>query len=457
MKFYYNKYTTFYCLLVCISYLTACNKKLDVKPNQSLLVPATLADFQAIADVGLSGTFYGETSADNYYLSDARFNALSPDKQAVYTWGKDFFPAGQAINDWNATYNRITVYNAVLEGLTKINPGTDSTLYLSLTGAAHFARALALYQLAQLFCKPYDSATAKSDPGVPIKLHSDINDVEGRSTVQQLYDQIISDANIAEASLPIVSSYKTRPTKSAADALLSRIYLVTRQYDKAAQKADTALFYYSTLINYNALNPALANPISLYNAEVLFHSDATFGGSSSVTYANNYVVDTSLYRSYADNDLRKSCYFKKDIAGNILYKGSYTGNSILTWFTGIATDEVYLTRAECRARAGDLAGALSDLNTLLVNRFKQGTFIAITAQTPDEALAIILQERRKELIFRGIRWSDLRRLNTDPRFAVTLTRIEKGQTYTLLPNSPRYVLPIPGDELLYNHIQQNPR
>jgi hypothetical protein len=128
-------------------------------------------------------------------------------------------------------------------------------------------------------------------------------------------------------------------------------------------------------------------------------------------------------------------------------------------FSGLATDEMYLIRAECNARKNKKTEALNDLNALLVKRWKTNTFTHIDTPTADAALQVILQERRKELCFRGIRWTDLRRLNQDPRFAVTLKRGLLGSTtlFTLPPNSDRYVYPIPDSEILFSGVPQNPR
>jgi len=93
----------------------------------------------------------------------------------------------------------------------------------------------------------------------------------------------------------------------------------------------------------------------------------------------------------------------------------------------------------------------------LKNRYKTGTFTNLTAANADDALALIVKERRKELCFRNLRWSDLRRLNKDSRFQVTLTRNVNGQSYTLAPNSSRYVLPLDPIETTSGGLQQNPR
>lgn len=97
------------------------------------------------------------------------------------------------------------------------------------------------------------------------------------------------------------------------------------------------------------------------------------------------------------------------------------------------------------------------LNSLLTERYKAGSFTPLIASDAANALQMILQERRKELLFRGIRWPDLRRLNLDPSTAKTLYRIIEGKTYELQPNSPNYVFPIEERVIQFSGIEQNPR
>ena len=98
---------------------------------------------------------------------------------------------------------------------------------------------------------------------------------------------------------------------------------------------------------------------------------------------------------------------------------------------------------------------MADVNTLLRSRWKANLFVPITANTPDEALNIVLIERQKELILRGQRWIDLRRLNKENRFKITIVHKANGQTWSLEPNSYKYALPIPDDVIQFSNMKQN--
>lgn len=188
------------------------------------------------------------------------------------------------------------------------------------------------------------------------------------------------------------------------------------------------------------------------NDEVLFHGQMiTYG----YTVRSTTYVDTMLYAAYAEDDLRKQLYFRLRLPNRYTFKGNYTGSSLL--FGGIANDEVYLVRAECRVRLGNLEGAREDLNTLLETRWKEGTFVPVIESDPEILLTRILEERRKELLFRTTRWSDLKRLNMDERFAITLYPKLNGVEYSLPPNDIRYAFPIPDQEIQTSGIEQNPR
>ena len=74
----------------------------------------------------------------------------------------------------------------------------------------------------------------------------------------------------------------------------------------------------------------------------------------------------------------------------------------------------------------------------------------------DEEKRRRLKERRKELLFRGLRWSDLKRYNRDGA-GISLERTVNGTTYTLPPNDLRYAIAIPEDIIKMTGMPQNPR
>jgi hypothetical protein len=104
----------------------------------------------------------------------------------------------------------------VLEALTKIGSGSDTASYNFVKGQALFFRAYAFYQVAQLYCKPYDKTTSSQDPGIPLRSSSDINTKSQRGTVEDTYAQIVRDVQTAANLLPSTSGIASTPNKAAA-------------------------------------------------------------------------------------------------------------------------------------------------------------------------------------------------------------------------------------------------
>jgi hypothetical protein len=136
-------------------------------------------------------------------------------------------------------------------------------------------------------------------------------------------------------------------------------------------------------------------------------------------------------------------------------KRGYNGSG-LSPFNGLAVDEVLLIKAECLVRRGDLHGAEVLYNRLRQNRYARGTYASTTFLEASSALELVLLERRKELVWRGIRWDDIKRLNGRGA-GIVLRRTLGGKVHTLEPTSGRYVFNIPQDEINRSGIAQNER
>jgi tetratricopeptide (TPR) repeat protein len=442
-----------YAMLFCFCICCSCKKYLDEKSNKKLVVPATIQDAQAIVDTyGLLSSFYpslGVQSDDDFYLLDTYWSTLTTVTQNNYIWAKENFNEFE----WGYLYQMVLYANVAKETVEKITPDAGNIADLKrIRGAALFFRAFAFYHLAQCYAIQYDKAIAAQTLGIPLRLSGNVGDATIRSSLEQTYEQMISDLTEALTLLPVVTSPVSRPSKAAAYGALAKIYLSMEDYTMAGKYADSCLQLNNQLMDYNSINAAASFPFARFNTEVVFPAILIAPALIDVT---NWKADSVLYQSYANNDLRKSVFYQSNGPGTFGFKGSYDGS--VRRFCGIATDEVYLIRAECKARAGNKDDALNDLNTLLVKRWKTGTFIPFTAPSADDALAKILDERRKELVLRGTRWMDLRRLNRDTRFAKTLMRKLYGITYLLPPNDNRYTFYIPQSVIDISGIQQNQR
>lgn len=83
---------------------------------------------------------------------------------------------------------------------------------------------------------------------------------------------------------------------------------------------------------------------------------------------------------------------------------------------------------------------MADINALLVKRYARDTYVPYEIRDKYAALALIIDERRKELAFRSARWSDLRRFNLEEGLRDTIVRKLNNKQYELLPNSNQYIL-----------------
>lgn len=438
--------------------ITSCKKYLAEKSDASLVTPSTLDDYQGLLDdadvMNIYATpSYMEASTDDYFLLPVTYQNLNQVYLNYYTWQPQEY---NFVNDWSKAYLAIYNANLCLDGLNQLTQGgQDQVKYDRVKGAALFFRAYYFTELLWCYAKAYDPNTASQDLGIVLRLNSNFNTPSKRSSVEACYTQALKDAKAAVSLLPDHSIHPLRPSKAAAYGLLARIHLSMRQYDQAYLDADSCLQISHDLLDYNNasdLNGQLtdANPFIRFNKESIFYTEMNSNG---LIVSSRAKTDSLLYNTFENHDLRKVAFFKPN-SGYQEFKGNYTG-SPNAFFSGIGVDEMLLTRAECAARAGEVTNAMSDLNTLLRTRWdKQYPYQERTAANPEEALQMILLERRKELLMRGLRWMDIKRLNKDGA-NIILKRIVDGKVYTLQANDPFYALPLPTDVIERTGMPQN--
>jgi hypothetical protein len=446
------KYKTFIYLSLALSVLsTACRKYVEI-PQEGTRVLSLTSDYQAllyntnVMDKSYSFPLY---AADDIGADTALWqNAISLNNSNAYTWAAQLVPSGTDDNDWVNMYSALYTCNLIITNVMGSDGGTDADKHKALASAL-VHRAYYYHTLVNIYAKQYDSTTAATDPGVPLRLDDAVSGSLLRASVKTVYEQILSDLNAALPYLPAIPDFNTNASKAAAFAILSRVYLDMRNFTQAERFADSTLSLQNTLVNLNTYSSGTTiYPQKLADPELIL--------SKTLTGIVNLPVsktEQALFTGKDTTDLRYKLFTKKGSDGGYAYQSRiYFKQRLVNQgiYLGPTVPEIMLIKAECEARAGNAATATSWLNTLRKQRFAPADYTDLSAANSADALQLVLLERRKELMGRGLRWFDQRRLTKDG-FTATVTRLFKGVTYTLAPGSNRYVFHIAD-----KYIQLNP-
>jgi tetratricopeptide (TPR) repeat protein len=490
-------------LLAVICGLGSCKKFLDERISKNTSLPLQTTE-QLTALMENYPAFYNDENQSWMGTDDYGLNATTYDvRRGSFTfmpnifrafWDVDFAPvtaSGDVL--WASTageWRDIFYANAVLSNLDKVTGGSDADK-ARLKADAHMARAYAYWQLANTYCLPYTDAN-KGELGLPSKKLTSFEEDLTRQTLEQTYKDIESDLQEAlKINKPLVVGGRPehwRSSSAAVNGFAARYYLNRNNYTEALKYANLALGEYSALVDYN--NPA----------EMYYGTSATFAVTGGPSFTCQYPYTHNNQTSFIDMiGWKEFLYFRTLNFGSWLYlpsqdllnlydqvndrryefhiveNGSYflggatpsNGLPQYVFFfkdripSGPTTAEMYLIKAECLARTGDVSGALTAVNTLRAKRIRPGATQNLTASSSAEAVTKILQERRREMPFVQ-RWYDLRRYNNnaDPSDDVVVTKqfysltlagpdvTQPVKTYTLEKKSRRYALPIHNNELI---------
>ncbi|RXK83607.1 RagB/SusD family nutrient uptake outer membrane protein [Filimonas effusa] len=455
-----KKYICFLSIMVLL--LSSCNKYLDIEPKGVRLLETTRDYDEWLNNIELENSVPSQLNM----LDDCKdlltiSSTLTSSNDRIYTWQEQFVEEvpGSALI-WQTLYKSIYLYNTVINNIEKVTDGTVQDRN-SLKGEALLGRAFEYLYLVNLYAKVYDKTTADKDLAVPFVTSVDVTDVmPGRSTVQQIYDQIITDIKTAIPDLPKENaSNRFRGTVAAAYGVLARTYLYMGNYSEAARNAQLALDNGTAkVLDYTALPDAKSIPHVMKRADAIY---ARLGGTS---YLGSEIPVLSFLRSFDTKDLRLKFYYTQlgdysfTVRGRTLFMhaGVPSGYAAPSW--GISVAEMYLVIAEAAARNNDLTKACDQLDSLRKRRFPTASYQKFTSTDQEQVLQKVIAERSFELAFCGMRWFDMRRYDAEGRMPAVERYNGTGSVIaTLQPGSPRYVLRIPLQVMYFNPTwEQNP-
>jgi len=192
----------------------------------------------------------------------------------TYSWTAD---AIELTTCWNLFYETINMANTLTDKL-KVS-GIPASGKAKIGGQAKFLRAFFYFNLVRMF------------GAVPIYVHgtADLSEAyKGQNTVEEVYAQIITDLQQAQTELTPFSSGDQaigKVTSATATALLAKVYLQQRNWQKAAEEAKKVIDmnYFSLMADYENIN----NPDFQNGKENLF----------SIQHGGNANSESQLYQT----------------------------------------------------------------------------------------------------------------------------------------------------------------
>ncbi len=479
-------YTTL--LIISASWFTACQKdKLNAVP-QDVTVAETafstsariLAGVNGLYATVRSGTFYGGRFQ---VYNDIRGEDFQIETSNLVT-GADVYSLNLANSAtavkglWSQAYFAINRCNVFLDGMAAGGTAVvgNTATANGYIAEARFLRALCYYSLLQLYAKPYVDNNG-NNPGLPLRLtgNTDAGDYSlARSTVAQVYDQIIADLNFAETNIsPSYASASlntTRAHKNTVISLKTRVFLSMQRYADVVTEANKIV---SSAAPFKASSGVIhdlqADPKTVFTTYTTTESILSmpfvagtevpgtqnqlgyyFYQNGSTPGVGEYAVNSSA-GGILTNPIWKSTDKRRTtllfVNGNKTWVSKYPKAGQYEDYAPVMRwPEVLLNLAEARARVASAASAPDAQALALLNTVHQRSDATTTFAPANNAdlINLILTERRIEFLGEGLRNIDLMRLRQ--------TIPAKPSVSAKAPTEQGYIWPISSDELSLNRL-----
>lgn len=404
---------------------------------------------EIISDNANKGSSPSDTGTDKHLLDNFTFSSTTPSIEAVWT-------------EWYKTIGRASYAISYAQEFEM----TDEALRSRLIAEARFLRALCYFNLVRFF------------GDVPIQEQS----LTVRAPKEEVFNYIIADFEYAAANLPAKGEYPIdelgRATSGAANAYLSKVYLVMENWSQAVNHADMVINSgeydlsqpYETIwreegengagsiFEIQARGEATAHGIQQYSSTQGARGPSGWGWGFNTPTQD--LVDA--YDSEGD-EIRKNATII--FAGETLFDGRKVSESVenpryneKAYSSANAGDgdgdknmrlmryaEVLLIKAEAENELGNTVAALNALNQVRARVELE----PVVTTDQNQLRQAIWKERRLELAFEHDRWFDL--LRTDQAAEVMQAH---GKPFIV---GKHELYPIPEEQLRKTpQMRQNP-
>ena len=376
--------------------------------------------------------------------------------------------------DYTNFYGYIgTIANPIL---TKVDAATGTnSVKKQLKCEALTLRAWSFYMLVNKFARAYNPATAATDPGIILMTEDkDIQTAQPKSTVEEVYQQILKDINeaIDLDGLPEVAVNKMRFNKPAAYAVKALTLLSMQKYDEAEEAAKQAIALNGTVNNYNTSYLGSTQGYMTGGIYPVINrgkkgTDEDYFLNGILDFFNGYTPATmaNFEEGHAYKDKMSSMNMMYDylmdagesMLGETGFNMTYDLNSL--WNDGgLRSTQMYLAIAECETHKGNYDNAMEYLDKVRVNRINPAKYQPLkgTVSTKEEAIKHVKQVTMNEDIYSVNIFIDKKRWNQLDDWKQDYSRTLAGKTYTIKPDSKLWIFTFPQSVINNNpQITQN--
>lgn len=403
-------------------------------------------------------------------------NILSNGVTGYQTWQNNVTESTNEVDGlWVAVYAAVNGINVFLEGLDAriFDPGKAAVIteaeYNQYRGEALTLRALCYFDLLQLYAKPYNMGSG-AGPGVLLRLKANKssagNDL-ARSTVNEVYTQILADLNAAEPLVALTNGTAilntTRVHRNTVIALKTRVLLHMNDFTAVVTEGNKIVSASAPFTAVSGVANALETNIADVFVSPWITNESIFSMPMVATDAPGTQNQLGFYYSPSANSNPEYCLIPTGILNNAGWSAADTRRDLLivnagkTWLNKFKAavfidyvpvlrySEVLLNLAEAEARAsGSVTARSIELLNAVRGRANGETYVAGDFTNLTDFIDKIMLERNIEFLGEGIRNMDLMRTES----AIP----GKGPINPVLSTSKNYIWPIPLSEILANKL-----
>jgi hypothetical protein len=447
----------------------SCGKDfLEVAPKGSLIASRTVEyENMMYNSLAIGADVPTVALGDDAAMLSTYFESSPLRLQRIFRWDADFYEPEQTAAELQSPIASIYIYNKIINEVMASKEG-DEAYKNRVRAEAKASKAYFNMLLINYYGKPYNPATASSDPGIPLVNEADVSATSfTRASVKEVYDSMISDLLESIPLIPIDQPHRQRMTKAAAEFTLAKLYWYQANYSAALDWINLGKTHMPTSFEVGIYDYNITYAVPTWTVTSGFNNIESLLARTSLCFwvntSNSVLLAPWVYDLYSPSDKRIKSFSTVPYQGTGIFPAKLsrrTGPFGAQVAQGVSLPDVELMKAECEARLDKLADARATLSSFRLKRMASAE-ATVTINEKNELIRFIIDERVREFALYGFRWFDMRRLSNDPLFKDKVYKHIKydgstGQpqtTYTLENN--RLTLRFPLNVISANPGMQN--